>query len=157
MKLLNLLLEESTFDQQAEELEQKLQKTYNRKDISVEMGQYDGRDKGFGKVTFYVRETLPEAEWRNIKNTLEAKKYQITQDSNWYEEEPGERRWYPHFKFEFDIVDIDEEVDNPTNRPITPGKAGLLHKFLSDKLGDSFTSEFPLKSDFFFQLEKAGL
>ena len=161
MKLSKVLLEQDyhKFESKAEKLAQELRDAYKmgKYDLYVTMGQYQGRDRGFGKVHFNKEGTFSDAEWRSMKNFIEAKEYEITQEENYYEVDPGERTYKPYFGFEFDIVEIDEEIDNPTDKLITPDKAFKLYKFLSNKLGDSFTSEFPLKSDFYFQLEKAGL
>jgi len=100
----NLTEDFNKFDKEAKELQKELEDTYNRNDIHVSMGQYSGKDRGYGKVSFMVRDFagIPPAEWKNVKNFLEAKGYEITQDSNFYDED-DDRRWYPHLNFEFDI------------------------------------------------------
>lgn len=98
----NLEEDFSKFEKEAKALEAELEDTYNRPRISVSMGQYSGKDRGYGKVTIFDNESLPPAEWKNMKNLLQAKGFEITQDSNYYDEDE-DRRWYPHFKFEFDV------------------------------------------------------
>ena len=90
------------FQQEADDLEKELQDTYNRKDISVTMGQYYQKDRGYGKVRFVTKNELAPAEWNNVKNFLKAKGYEITDESNWYDED-DDRSWYPSLKFEFDV------------------------------------------------------
>lgn len=103
MKLTNIILEELyKFDQQAKKLEAELKDTYNRDDIYVTLGQYSGKDRGFGKVTFKTQDELPGSEWQNVKNVITAKGYEITQDSNYFDQDK-DRAWYPSIKFEFDI------------------------------------------------------
>lgn len=98
----NLGKDFSEFDKQAKALQSELQDTYNRDDIYVTMGQYYNRDRGYGKVSFVTNEPLAPAEWKNIKNFLEAKGFEITQESNWYDDD-DDRRYYPDMKFEFDV------------------------------------------------------
>ena len=110
MKLSNIILTEDylKYKEEAEKLEKELKDTYNRDDIHVDMGAYSGgradddklKDKGYGKVTFHTQEELAPAEWKNLKNYLEAKNFEITSESNWYETD-DDRIYYPSLKFEF--------------------------------------------------------
>jgi len=155
MKLSKVILEQdyNKFKSQADELAQELRDTYNmgRYDLYVTMGQYAGRDKGFGKVHFQKDGTFPEAEWLNMKNFIKAKGYKITADENYYEVDPGERTYKPYFNFEFDIVDeIKEETEYS---PITPDQAFAIYDKLVSKLGDAFTDEYPLKSGFYHDIK----
>tara|TARA_A100001015_G_scaffold223830_1_gene252224 strand:+ start:252 stop:755 length:504 start_codon:yes stop_codon:yes gene_type:complete len=90
------------FKPESEKLEAELRDTYNREDIFVTIGQYHERDRGFGKVTIRTEEEVPAAEYKNIKNTLSAKGYEITGGMNFGERE-DDRITYPTVKFEFDI------------------------------------------------------
>lgn len=104
MKLIKLLTEQDNFlkfKDQADQLEKELKDTYDRDDIIVSMGQYYKRDRGYGKVRFRTQQELSPAEWLNIKNFLEAKGFEITNDSNYYDTE-DDRIHYPELKFEFD-------------------------------------------------------
>ena len=106
MKLSNILLEDfNKFKQESEELESELKDTYNRDDVSVNMGQYHNRDRGYGKVTFITKDELSPAEWQNVKNFLQTKGYEVTEESNWYDTD-DDRRWYPNLKFEFDVNEV---------------------------------------------------
>jgi len=49
------------------------------------------------------REDLPDSEYRNMKNTLIAKGYEITGGANYYDYEPDENEYFPNFKFNFDL------------------------------------------------------
>ena len=91
------------FKTQSDELQAELRDTYNRDDIHVRIGQYHGRDRGFGKVQIMADEELPDALYKNMKNFLSAKGYEITGGSNFADIDPGERSYYPDIKFEFDI------------------------------------------------------
>ena len=107
MKLSNIILEEdfggyAKFESDAKKLEAELRDTYNRDDIQVTIGQYHGRDRGFGKVRILTREDLPNSEYNNMKNVLTAKGYEITGGMNFYDEEEDKIN-YPDIKFEFDI------------------------------------------------------
>ena len=103
MKLSSIVLEDFIkFKGEAEKLQKELRDTYNRDDIHVQLGQYSGRDRGYGKISFLTNSEIPNSEWSNIKNFLTAKAYEITDESNWYDED-DDRKWYPSLKFEFDI------------------------------------------------------
>jgi len=103
MKLSKLVLEDyAKYKEEAAKLQQELRDTYNRDDIFVTMGQYYERDRGFGKVSYTVNDEIDPAEWKNMLNYLKAKGFEITQESNWYDED-DDRRWYPDIKFEFDV------------------------------------------------------
>ena len=109
MKLTDIILENRDYRVEADKLEKELRDTYNRDDINVNMGAYSGdrsandplRDKGFGKVTIRSNEELPDGEYKNMKNFLSAKGYEITGGANFYEEDP-DRYYYPDIKFEFE-------------------------------------------------------
>ena len=102
MKLSNILLEDfNKFKQESEKLESELKDAYNRDDIHVNIGQYHGRDRGFGKVTFQTQDELPPVEWKSVKNFLAAKGFEITDESNFFDTD-DDRYYYPSIKFEFD-------------------------------------------------------
>lgn len=106
MKLSNIILEDfggyTKFKRQSEELETELRDTYNRDDINVTIGQYHERDRGFGKVDIRTREELAPSEYKNMKNFIQAKGYEITGGAN-FADEDDDRYFYPTIKFEFDI------------------------------------------------------
>ena len=105
MKLSSIIFE-NRFDQQAKKLEGELQASHKNPNIRVSMGYYTEygpkASKGYGKVTFVQRETVDPAEWKNLKNVLRAKGFQIESDNNYYDQD-NDRRYYPSLKFEFDI------------------------------------------------------
>ena len=113
MKLSSIILENyEHFRKLADKLENELRDTYNRNDIHVSMGAYAGdraandplRDKGFGKIQIQIDDQLPDSEFRNMKNTLTAKGFEITDSANYYEVEfDNDRAHYPSIKFHFDI------------------------------------------------------
>ena len=105
MKLSSIIFE-NRFDQQAKKLEGELQASHKNPNIRVSMGYYaeDGpkASKGFGKVTFIQNEPIDPTQWKNLKNILRAKGFEIESDSNYYDQD-DDRKYYPSLKFEFDI------------------------------------------------------
>lgn len=109
MKLLNIILEYGQYKAEEDALERELKSKFNIGRLSVSFGDYsDGRQdndplKGmsFGSVTFLVRNDFEDAEWNKIKDHLKASGYDIQSDSNYFEEDPGERYYYPKIKFHF--------------------------------------------------------
>jgi hypothetical protein len=87
------------YEKESQKLQKELEDTYNRNDIRVRIYQFRNDDKVKGYVRFDSRE-LPPAEWKNIKNMLQAKGYEITKDSNYWDME-DDRTHYPTIEFEF--------------------------------------------------------
>ncbi len=52
-----------------------------------------------GEITFRMRGEFPDNEWDKILDLIKSRGFEITQDSNWYDIEPGEREWFPKIKF----------------------------------------------------------
>lgn len=110
MKLSSVILENdfggyAKFKELGDKLQAELRDAYDSEDIHVRMGQYHGRDRGFGKVQIMIDQELPDAQYKNMKNLISAKGYEITGGSNFAEIDPGERSYHPDIKFEFDIVE----------------------------------------------------
>ena len=112
MKLSSIILENDHYSKLADKLENELRDTYNRDDIHVTMGAYSSdraandplRDKGYGKVQIRTNDALPDSEYRNMKNTLTVKGYEVTSGANYYEVEfDNDRAHYPGFQFNFDL------------------------------------------------------
>ena len=105
MKLSSIILE-NRFDQQAKKLEGELRDAHNLDNIVVSMGYFseDGpkASKGFGKVTFKQKEEVDPSDWKNLKNFLRAKGFEIESDSNYYDNDE-DRHFFPNVKFEFNI------------------------------------------------------
>ena len=105
MKLSSIILE-NRFDQQAKKLEGELRDAHNQDNIVVSMGYFseDGpkASKGFGKVTFQQKEEVDPSDWKNLKNFLRAKGFEIESDSNYYDNDE-DRHFFPNVKFEFNI------------------------------------------------------
>jgi len=88
------------------ELDQKFGK-YNP---SISMGEYSKdreegdplKGKGFGKLSFIVRQDLPDEDFDAAKKWVEGKGYKVTDASNWAEDD-DDRRYYPGIKFELDL------------------------------------------------------
>ena len=103
MKLVNIILEQfAKFKPESDKLQSELRDSYNRDDIFVSMGQYYEKDRGYGKVSFKTNDQLAPAEWNSIKNFLQAKGFEITQESNWADQDE-DRYYYPDIKFEFNV------------------------------------------------------
>jgi hypothetical protein len=91
-------------------IEQKLKndiiKASGEDDVYVMLRSYSDkgpkREKGFGEVRFRIKNAIDPTAFEQVKNLLKAKGYEITSDSNWYDEDE-DRMWYPTIKFEFDI------------------------------------------------------
>jgi len=110
MKLSNILLE-LDFDKYKEE-EAELAREINTKfgiTPYVRMGDYSSgredndplKDKGHGSVSFKVKSEFEENEWKDVINFIKNKGYEIRQESNYYDIEPGEREWFPKIDFIF--------------------------------------------------------
>lgn len=84
----------------------------------ISLGKYAGgrpdsdplKGKGFGEVSFNIRDILPEDEWRKALDWVKSKGFEIQSESNDYEMEfDGDRAWYPTIKFHFDANKFDTE------------------------------------------------
>ena len=53
-------------------------------------------------VFIFITTLLFSTQWKNLKNVLRAKGFEIESDSNYYDQD-GDRKYYPSLKFEFDI------------------------------------------------------
>jgi hypothetical protein len=82
---------------------------------SVSMGSYGGdrpdsdslKGKGYGSLSFIVRNELSNDEWNNALNWVKSKGYEVVSDSNYYEKEyDNDRMYYPKIKFQFNTEDI---------------------------------------------------
>ena len=106
MKLLNILLE----NQQLEDsIIKALKAIYDCDDIHVSTGDYAGgredsdplKGVSFGKVNFLQRGEFEDSVWNQMLEKIKSLGLEITQESNSYEREIGERDYYPHIKFHF--------------------------------------------------------
>ena len=70
-------------------------------DLAREIDRLFGGDPYIrdGEITFRMRGEFPDNEWDKILDLIKSKGFEITQDSNWYDIEPGEREWFPKIKF----------------------------------------------------------
>ena len=65
------------------------------------------KGKGFGSITFSVREELDPNDWNKALKWVESKGFEIESESNYYEMEyDGDRAWFPKIKFQFNISDF---------------------------------------------------
>ena len=73
----------------------------------VSMGVYARtKGEGYGKVSFRMRDEFADDKWNEILNFVKSKGYNITQESNYYDIEPGEREWFPTIDFKFNSTNI---------------------------------------------------
>lgn len=110
MKLTDILLEVdfNKYDKESDSLAKELDSKFGG-DPYVSMGDYSaGREdndplkgKAYGKVTFRVKSEFGEDEWNKLTGFIKSKGLEITQDSNYYDIEPGEREWFPSVNFNF--------------------------------------------------------
>ena len=93
----------------------------------ISLGMYGGdrpdtdplKGKGFGSITFSVREELDPNDWNKALKWVEDKGFEIESESNWYEMDiDDDRAWYPKIKFQFNIADF------PMNEGMN--KAGIM-------------------------------
>ena len=93
----------------------------------ISLGMYGGdrpdtdplKGKGFGSITFSVREELDPNDWNKALKWVEDKGFEIESESNWYEMDiDDDRAWYPKIKFQFNIADF------PMNEGMS--KAGIM-------------------------------
>ena len=112
MKLTSIILE-ADFDKYRDK-EDSLAREIDNKfggDPYVSMGEYAGgradddprKDKGFGSVKFRMRGEFKDSKWQQILDFIKSKGFDIQQDSNYYDSEPGEREWFPKVDFHFNI------------------------------------------------------
>ncbi len=115
---LGYLNEYGEFRTQETEYKQELDSMFGDYRPFISLGKYsDGRpdsdplkDKGFGDVSFVVRNDLPEDEWKKALDWVESKGFEIQSQSNEYELEfDGDRAWYPKIKFHFNANKFDTE------------------------------------------------
>ena len=65
------------------------------------------KGKGYGDITFSVREELSDNDWNKALKWVEDKGFEIKSESNWYEMDiDDDRAWYPKIKFQFNIADF---------------------------------------------------
>ena len=78
------------------------------------MGKYAGnrpdsdplKDKGYGTITFKTNSEFEDGEWAKVLNFVKSKGFEITDESNYYDFEPGEREWFPKIDFTFNATNI---------------------------------------------------
>jgi hypothetical protein len=110
MKLTDLLLEIdfNKYDKESDLLSKELDTNFGGSPY-VSMGDYAGgredndplKGKAYGKVTFRVKDEFEQSDWNKIISFIKSKGLEITQDSNYYENDPGEREYFPSVKFHF--------------------------------------------------------
>lgn len=109
MKLSNIILEYGQYKAEEDALEKELKSKFDISRLIVSLGDYSGgrpdndplKDLSFGSVTFLVHSDFKDEEWNKILDHLKSLGYDIQSDSNYFDEDPGERYYYPKIKFHF--------------------------------------------------------
>ena len=103
MKLSDIILEVdywTKFKSEAKKLEDEMRDSYNRDDIHVSIIQHSNGDKAMGDVKIRTNKEIRNAEYKNMKNFLSAKGFNVTGGANFFDDD-GDRYFYPNIKFEF--------------------------------------------------------
>jgi len=108
-----LIKEFGEYKDAQDELNKELSKEFSSARPYISLGMYAGgrpdsdplKDKGYGDITFRINGELSDQEWNKALKWVESKGWEVTDESNWYDYEPGERYWYPKIKFQFNTVD----------------------------------------------------
>ena len=120
MKPKDQMNEYGEYSSKEKELKQELDSVFGNYRPFINLGMYTGnrpdsdprKGKGYGSISFTSREELPNEDWSKALKWVESKGFRITSEDNFYEEEPGERRYYPTIKFDFNVVDLPTDADD---------------------------------------------
>ena len=113
------------------------------------------KGRGYGDITFMVREDLSQNDFNNAVKWLKSKGFDIKSESNYYElEYDGDRAYYPKIKFEFDIDKTELKEGScgytpdgkPRSKPASPdlneGVEKRMFTFLNDLRDSGITNMF---------------
>jgi len=122
MKPKDQINEYGEYRSKEKEFKQELDRMFGDFRPNVSLGVYSGdrpdsdplKGKGFGQVSFTYRNELPDEDWKEALKWVKDKGFEVIQNTNYYDEEPGERSWYPVIKFEFDVANFPTDVDSNT-------------------------------------------
>ena len=114
MKLKNILNELFEYKDLEQKFKSELDQINSSHRISINMGMYAGdrpdtdplKGKGYGKLTFVGNSEVVDGSFEKALEWAKKKGFEITQVSDFYDYEPGERRYYPHIKFHFNVKDV---------------------------------------------------
>ena len=114
MKLKNLLNELFEYKDLEQKFKAELDQLNSSHRISINMGMYTGdrpdtdplKGKGYGKITFVGNSEVMDGSFEKALEWVKKKGFEPTQVSDFYDYEPGERRYYPHIKFQFNVEDV---------------------------------------------------
>ncbi|MDA9112047.1 hypothetical protein N9J42_01040 [bacterium] len=109
MKLSNIILEYGEYEQEEGKLARDIKNRFDLGRVSVSMGNYSAgredndplKDMSYGKITFMTRGDFEDSTWNKILSYVKSLDFEITSDSNYFDEDPGERYYYPSIKFHF--------------------------------------------------------
>ncbi len=103
------------YKSQEVDLKKELDSQFSNYRPNISLGMYSGdrpdsdplKGKGFGSITFSVREELDPNDWNKALKWVESKGFEIESESNYYEMEyDGDRAWFPKIKFQFNVADF---------------------------------------------------
>jgi len=115
MKLTNILLSEyGEYKAEVKKLEKELStllsQTYRVHGFMQAYDQNRAKNdprlgKGFGSITFFYKDDLPEDDFKKAKEIVASNGYEVIEDqsTNYYEREIGERDYFPKIKFTFNL------------------------------------------------------
>lgn len=114
MKLSKLILEFGEYKTQEEKFTKELESIAGDYRPYLYIGSYGGnrsdddplKDKGYGKISFRHRDSLPDQDYKKVIDWAESKGFEVVEKANWYDYEPGERDYWPTLKFHFDVGTI---------------------------------------------------
>jgi len=111
----NQISEYGEYKSQEDDLGKELDSEFRGYRPFISLGTYGGdrpdtdplKGKGYGSITFSVREELSDNDWNKALKWVKSKGFEIKSESNWYEMDiDDDRAWYPKIKFEFDVADF---------------------------------------------------
>lgn len=116
MKLKDILNELFEYKDLEQKFKSELERLNSSHNISVKMGMYDPQNdrpdtdplkgKGYGKINFIGYSDVMDGSFEKAVGWAKSKGFEIEEEWNYYDHEPGERRYYPHIKFHFNIEDV---------------------------------------------------
>ena len=146
----NQISEYGEYKSQEDNLGKELDSEFRGYRPFISLGTYGGdrpdtdplKDKGYGSITFSVREELSDNDWNKALKWVKSKGFEIKSESNWYEMDiDDDRAWYPKIKFEFNVADfpINEEMSKEGITKLIQAAEEILDS--GEANGEPLTSE----------------
>ena len=146
----NQISEYGEYKSQEDNLGKELDSEFRGYRPFISLGTYGGdrpdtdplKGKGYGSITFSVREELSDNDWNKALKWVKSKGFEIKSESNWYEMDiDDDRAWYPKIKFEFNVADfpINEEMSKEGITKLIQAAEEILDS--GEANGEPLTSE----------------